>query len=100
MVQKLCIGKLYAIKNSGLVKKVATLKIIHEKFRGTSARKEEMARSFYEQFDEAIRYNKEIKQHVHKAQHDLTPLSVQRIFKDIPNEDVEVRSFFECPQIQ
>ncbi len=71
---------------------MATLKIIHEKFRGTSAKKEEMARSFYEQFEDAIRYNKEIKQHVHKAQHDFTPTTVMRIFKQIPNEDVEVRT--------
>ncbi len=64
------------------------MKLIHEKFRGT--KKLDQAREFHQEFEEAIKYNPEIKQHLNKVQEDLTPITVSRIFERIPSEDVEL----------
>lgn len=74
----------------GLIKKVTSLKIIHEKFRGTSQKKEELASVFHEQFEEAIKHNPEIKQFLSKAQEDMNPIRVLKIFERIPSDDVEL----------
>jgi DNA-directed RNA polymerase III subunit RPC1 len=46
-------------EQNGLVKKVAPLKMVHEKYRG-NARKDEAARMFYEKFEDAAKFNKVI----------------------------------------
>lgn len=74
----------------GVVKKVGFFKIIHEKYKGTSAKKEEINRKFYSQFEEAIKYNKDIKLNLSKAQDDLNPIKVIKIFEKIPNNEVEL----------
>lgn len=72
------------------VKKVGVIKIVHERYKGVTAKKEEMARVFHEQFEEALKFNKEIKPLLSKVQEDLNPVEVLRIFERITSEDVEL----------
>lgn len=69
---------------NGVVKKVGSLKIVHERFR---SKKTSVNRTIWERgFDTAISEQKEIRPHLHKAQDDMNPLRVLNLFKAIPSE--------------
>ncbi|GAM24976.1 hypothetical protein SAMD00019534_081510 [Acytostelium subglobosum LB1] len=71
----------------GSVKKVSALKLIHERYKGKN---DEYIRDFISNFDEAIKYNSELKAHIKKAQEDLNPLVVLNLFKRISFQDTEL----------
>jgi DNA-directed RNA polymerase III subunit RPC1 len=78
---------------NGVVKKVGTLKIMHEQFR---AKKTKPERDEWEQsFGEALKEMKELRTHISKAQDDMNPLRVLNLFKAVP----AVVSFFTIPSI-
>ncbi|EGG22501.1 RNA polymerase III [Cavenderia fasciculata] len=70
---------------NGPVKKVSALKLIHEKYK-----KEEEHRDLIEQFEDALKANAEMRNHVKKAQEDLNPLVVFNLFKRISYQDTEL----------
>ena len=81
----------HCLEVNGVVKKVNgahTLKIIHEKFRAKAAN--DLRQVFLAQFSNAIAVNKDIESSLSRAQHDLSPLVVQELFKNIPDEDCEL----------
>ncbi|KYQ89196.1 RNA polymerase III [Tieghemostelium lacteum] len=71
---------------NGLVKKQGAFKLIHERYKGTA----EDLRSYYDLFEEAVKFNPEMKSHLKKAQEDLNPLVVLNLFKKIPYQDIEI----------
>eukprot|EP01114_Cavostelium_apophysatum_P019234 TRINITY_DN6142_c0_g1_i1.p1 TRINITY_DN6142_c0_g1~~TRINITY_DN6142_c0_g1_i1.p1 ORF type:complete len:1415 (-),score=417.97 TRINITY_DN6142_c0_g1_i1:165-4409(-) len=76
---------------NGLVKRIPnSMKLIQERYKTTTAKKEELTKSFKETFEEAMKYNKDIITHLNKAQEDLNPLEVLQLFKRIMSEDVEL----------
>eukprot|EP01103_Thecamoeba_quadrilineata_P014630 TRINITY_DN43_c1_g1_i1.p1 TRINITY_DN43_c1_g1~~TRINITY_DN43_c1_g1_i1.p1 ORF type:complete len:1495 (-),score=281.45 TRINITY_DN43_c1_g1_i1:137-4342(-) len=76
---------------NGTVKKIGTLKLIHDKYKEKGASKNEfLTREFHQQFDEAVEDNKEIKPLLAKAQDDLNPLRTLNLFERIISEDVEL----------
>ncbi|KAJ1911898.1 DNA-directed RNA polymerase III subunit C1 (rpo31), partial [Tieghemiomyces parasiticus] len=79
---------MYCGATNGAVKKVSGLKIIHEKFRAKKTA-DEQAR-FRQTFDAAVALNPELKTHINKAQEDLNPLRVQKLFEKITAEDCEL----------
>lgn len=83
---------------NGVVKKAGTsaLKITHDKYRSfnssTSAKKIPPPSKivFDQSFEEARRGNPDIEKHYKKAQDDLNPLRVLKLFKRISHEDCEL----------
>ncbi|DBA04436.1 TPA: hypothetical protein N0F65_010032 [Lagenidium giganteum] len=75
---------------NGTVRKITTttLKLVHEKYRARSAH--DLRNVFVAQFSEAQALNSEIAQHLPKAQEDLSPLVVQQLFQQIPDQDCEL----------
>ncbi|KAI8816202.1 uncharacterized protein EV422DRAFT_546457 [Fimicolochytrium jonesii] len=73
---------------NGTVKKVGALKVIHEKFRRKAKTDEE--NEFRRSFDNAVKLDSFIQGYVSRAQDDLTPLAVLRLFENINNEDCEL----------
>jgi DNA-directed RNA polymerase III subunit RPC1 len=73
---------------NGTVKKVGALKLVHEKFKKKTKTEEEAA--FKDSFQHAVTLDPALKHHVHKAQEDLSPLLVLRLFERISNEDCEL----------
>ncbi|EFA78358.1 RNA polymerase III [Heterostelium album PN500] len=71
----------------GTVKKVSALKLVHERYKGKN---DEYIRDFLSNFDEAIKYNSEMKGHIKKAQEDLNPLVALNLFKRITSQDTEL----------
>ncbi|XP_013774384.1 DNA-directed RNA polymerase III subunit RPC1-like [Limulus polyphemus] len=73
---------------NGVVKKCGLLKIVHEKFR--HVRKNDTTVSeFLAEFENAVKYNKELDTHLNKAAQDmLNPLRVQQLFQQIIDEDI------------
>nr|AOE43186.1 RNA polymerase III largest subunit [Cavenderia deminutiva] len=72
---------------NGIVRKVSALKLVHEKYKGKN---EDAQRDFALQFEEAIKYNPEMKVHVKKAQEDMNPLVVLNLFRRISYQDTEL----------
>ncbi|KAJ3182234.1 hypothetical protein HDU85_003276 [Gaertneriomyces sp. JEL0708] len=70
------------------VKKVGALKIVHEKYRRKANTPEEA--EFRSGFDNAAKLDAGIAQHMGKAQDDLTPLNVLRLFEKMNDEDCEL----------
>ena len=68
----------------GVVKKVGVLKIIHERFRAKS--KEGEMHVFHQTFDEAMKFNPDIKNHMSKVQDDLNPMRALELFQRISAE--------------
>ncbi|KAK2779547.1 hypothetical protein FQN52_002415 [Onygenales sp. PD_12] len=83
---------------NGVVKKAGTsaLKITHDKFRAfnTSASVKKIPPGskvvFDQSFEEAKKSNPDIEKHFKKAQDDLNPLRVLKLFRRISNEDCEL----------
>jgi DNA-directed RNA polymerase III subunit RPC1 len=75
---------------NGTVRKItsSTLKLVHEKYRAKSAH--DLRNVFVAQFAEAQACNPEIGQYLPKAQEDLSPLVVQRLFSQIPDQDCDL----------
>lgn len=73
---------------NGTVKKVGALKVIHEKFRKKTKGDEEA--EFRRTFDTATKLEPSISHFVSRAQEDLTPLTVLRLFEQIGDEDCEL----------
>ncbi|KAJ0395349.1 hypothetical protein ATCC90586_007781 [Pythium insidiosum] len=75
---------------NGTVRKITstTLKLVHEKYRAKSAH--DLRNVFVAQFSEAQALNPEIGQHLPKAQEDLSPVVVQELFRQIPDQDCEL----------
>jgi DNA-directed RNA polymerase III subunit RPC1 len=66
---------------NGVVKKVGTLKIMHEQFR---AKKTKPEREEWEHgFDEALKDQRDLRPHISKAQDDMNPLRVVNLFKAV-----------------
>ncbi|ORZ16350.1 hypothetical protein BCR42DRAFT_414870 [Absidia repens] len=78
---------------NGVVKKVGPLKITHDKYRmkRVAAELEEFRKSF----DTAAATMPELKPHINKAQDDLNPLRVLRLFQRITPEDCELLGLSE-----
>ncbi|KAI9992892.1 hypothetical protein PInf_014830 [Phytophthora infestans] len=75
---------------NGTVRKITstTLKLVHEKYRAKATH--DLRNVFVAQFAEAQANNPEIGAHLPKAQEDLSPLVVQQLFKEIPDQDCEL----------
>ena len=73
---------------TGTVKKAGVLKLIHEPHRAKS--KEEERHEFVRCFDGVLDSMPEIKPHLAKAQDDLNPVRVHRLFSKISAEDCEL----------
>lgn len=74
----------YCGAKNGTVKKLTgAFKIIHEDRKPT----QEDLDSFRDEFSIAMQVNEEIKQHIHKATHDLDPLTVLHLFKKVIDGD-------------
>ncbi|OZJ06503.1 hypothetical protein BZG36_00634 [Bifiguratus adelaidae] len=73
---------------NGFVKKVAALKIVHEKWRAKKAASDRQ--EFLRTFDAAAQAIPDIKPHLSKAQDDLNPLKVLKLFQNITPEDCEL----------
>jgi DNA-directed RNA polymerase III subunit RPC1 len=69
---------------------VGNLKLIQERYKGSSSKREDLIRDFHANFEEAIKFNKDIKQLLSKAQDDLNPLRVLQIFQNVTDEDCEL----------
>lgn len=67
---------------NGVVKKVGTLKVTHEKFRAKRVEGEKV--EWRKTFDEAKKENRDVRVHLEKAQDDLNPLRVLELFKKVP----------------
>ena len=71
---------------NGSIKKIGALKLIHEKFKKrikASAAEEDL---FRQSFDTAVELDPTLKHHVNKAQEDLNPVVVKRLFEEISDE--------------
>jgi DNA-directed RNA polymerase III subunit RPC1 len=75
---------------NGAVKKVAVLKLVHEKYKSKAKETEELREEFHKGFDEALHYNNDLRPYISKAQEDLNPLRVLELFREIPESDVEL----------
>ena len=73
---------------NGSIKKVGALKLIHEKFKKRSKTQEE--EDFKASFNTAANLDPGLKHHIGKANEDLNPLVVMRIFEAISDEDCEL----------
>ncbi|RUS21913.1 RNA polymerase Rpb1, domain 1-domain-containing protein [Endogone sp. FLAS-F59071] len=78
----------YCGNTNGTVKKVGALKIVHEKFR--AKRTHEEHEQFKKSFDMAVATIPELKTHLNKAQEDMNPLKVLKLFQQISSEDCEL----------
>ncbi|KAI8370510.1 uncharacterized protein BYT42DRAFT_502192 [Radiomyces spectabilis] len=78
---------------NGVVKKVGPMKITHDKYRLKRVAHE--AEEFRKTFDAAANSMPEIKPHISKAQDDLNPLRVLRLFQRISPEDCELLGLSE-----
>ena len=67
-----------------MVKKVGTLKVVHDKFKRKSKTEEEI--EFKESFKTAVQLDPTLKHHVGKAQDDLNPLVVINLLELIADE--------------
>ncbi|KAI8580455.1 hypothetical protein K450DRAFT_237114 [Umbelopsis ramanniana AG] len=75
---------------NGTVKKVGALKITHDLFKRDSKRNEKLKVDFEKTFAESIKTMPEIKSHINKAQDDMNPLKVLKLFQRISPEDCEL----------
>ena len=79
----------YCNKLNGTVKKCGLFKIIHEKYKQPTKKTiNSEIEEFYQSFQTAVKYNKELESLVSKAQEDLNPLTVLELFRNIPCEDI------------
>ncbi|KAI7872362.1 hypothetical protein BDF14DRAFT_1717191 [Spinellus fusiger] len=78
---------------NGVVKKVGPMKITHDKYR--LKRLADEAEKFRKTFDNAVNGMPELKAHVSKAQDDLNPLRVLRLFQRITPQDCELLGLSE-----
>ncbi|KAK3261073.1 hypothetical protein CYMTET_30006, partial [Cymbomonas tetramitiformis] len=82
-------------ETNGVVKKAtASLKIIHDKYAKAPV---DLA-SFTKEFDEAIKYNDQLKTLTNKVQDDMNPLRVLQIFERISDEDTELLDLYDRPE--
>lgn len=72
---------------NGVVKKAATLKVIHDKFRWIGKKTPEEKVEWDESFNEAKKSQPEIEKFLKKAMDDLNPLKVLNLFKEIQPAD-------------
>ncbi|KAJ3055717.1 hypothetical protein HK097_009602 [Rhizophlyctis rosea] len=75
---------------NGSLKKVGALKIVHEKYKKKTNAVKAAAVPFHKTFDNAVQLDPMLKPHIGKAQEDLTPLSVLKLFERISDEDCEL----------
>lgn len=74
---------------NGTVKKCGLLKIVHEKYKGSTTKTVDPAiQEFYNSFEAAKKHNKELDPLIKRAQEDLNPLIVKDLFERIHTEDV------------
>ncbi|KAF7729475.1 hypothetical protein EC973_004455 [Apophysomyces ossiformis] len=78
---------------NGVVKKVGPMKITHDKYRTKRVAAE--AEEFRKTFDNAAATMPELKAHISKAQDDLNPLRVLRLFQRVSPEDCELLGLSE-----
>ena len=78
---------------NGAVKKVSgahTLKLVHERYKGKGGA--ENFEEFSSSLERAVEFNKDLAQHVARAQEDLSPLRVQELFERVSDADCELLS--------
>jgi DNA-directed RNA polymerase III subunit RPC1 len=76
--------------SNGPVKKCGLLKVLHEKFKPPTSRRQPSSETlaFKQSLEEVAEQNKELLPHIGKAQENLNPLRVLNLFKNIPDEDI------------
>ncbi|KAG2393444.1 hypothetical protein C9374_006975 [Naegleria lovaniensis] len=79
---------------NGKVTKLNAIKIVHEKYKVPSTRKgkeevDQQAREFHSEFERATQLNPEISTYIGEAQDDINPIRCLKLFKNIPDTDVE-----------
>ncbi|BGP31083.1 DNA-directed RNA polymerase III subunit C1 (rpo31) [Rhodotorula toruloides] len=85
---------------NGVVKKIGTMRIGHEKWRGRNLKKDAGGRdgaegkgnytAWRESFAEAVKEDKMLEPHIDKAIDDLNPLKVLTLFRKITSSDCEL----------
>ncbi|KAI8805242.1 hypothetical protein BJ742DRAFT_821492 [Cladochytrium replicatum] len=75
---------------NGSLKKVGALKIVHDKFKKKTKAMTAEEDIFRQSFETMVKADPTIRAHVSKAQDDLSPLTVLRLFQKISAEDCEV----------
>ena len=70
---------------AGIVKKVAALRIVHDKWAGVRDDAEDRT-DFLSEFDTAKEFNSDISQYLPKAQEDINPLRALDIFERVSDE--------------
>lgn len=85
---------------NGVVKKLGTMRIGHEKWRGRNAKKDASGRdgvegkgnfqAWRDSFNEALHEDKQLEMHIDKAIEDLNPLKALTLFRKITNADCEL----------
>ncbi|CDS14109.1 Putative DNA-directed RNA polymerase [Lichtheimia ramosa] len=78
---------------NGVVKKIGPMKITHDKYRLKRVATE--AEEFRKTFNTAAATMPELKPHISKAQDDLNPLRVLRLFQKVTPEDCELLGLSE-----
>ena len=80
---------------NGPVKRAGqNLKIIHEKYTSNKAEQEKRERAF----EEAMKHNDQLRQHISRAQDDLNPIRVLQIFKRIAEKDLSLLDLAQRPE--
>jgi len=87
---KRCVVCHYCGGINGVVKKIGAMRIIHDRFRGGGAKREDAHKEHLAMFEEAGKVNKDMRQFVPRAMDDLNPLRTLQLFSAIPSEDVEL----------
>ncbi|GLC35764.1 hypothetical protein PLESTM_000363300 [Pleodorina starrii] len=72
--------------NATVKKATGVLKIVHERFNKNVSLFEE----YKESLADAMKYNDQIKPHLHRLADDLHPLRVRALFEAIPDEDLDL----------
>ncbi|POY73995.1 putative DNA-directed RNA polymerase [Rhodotorula taiwanensis] len=85
---------------NGVVKKIGTMRIGHEKWRGRNAKKDAGGRdgvegkgnyqAWRDSFNEALHEDKQLEMHIDKAIEDLNPLKALTLFRKITSADCEL----------
>jgi DNA-directed RNA polymerase III subunit RPC1 len=80
---------------NGPVKRAGqNLKIIHEKYTNNKAEQEKREKAF----EEAMKHNDQLRQHLSRAQDDLNPIRVLQIFKRIADKDLRLLDLAQRPE--
>jgi DNA-directed RNA polymerase III subunit RPC1 len=92
---KRCRTCYYCGAANGVVKRAGqSLKIVHEKY----SKNPELMEEYLKQFEEAVKYNDQLKQNLSRVQDDLNPIRVISIFRRISPMDCELLDIADRPE--